>query len=117
MHPDDTTITIYTDGSGIENKIGAAAYDSSMNKVSHQYLVNETQFNVYTAELKALHLTIKQLRNHGEYLTDRIYSDNQVSVKAIDHPWKQSGQTIIKDILDNIDEIMNKHKHLKIEII
>ena len=88
-----------------------------MNKTSHQYLGNETQFNVYTAELTALHLAIKQLRNHGEYQTGRIYSDSQASVKAIDHPRKQSGQTIIKDILDSIDEVVNEHKHLKIEIV
>ena len=85
MLPDDTIVTIYTDGSGIENKIGAAAYNSSMNEVNHQYLGSETQFNVYTAELKALHLAMKQLRNHGEYQTGRIYSDSQASVKAIDH--------------------------------
>jgi ribonuclease HI len=117
MHPDDTTITIYTDGSGIENKIGAATYNPSTNEVSHQYLGSETQFNVYTAELKALHLAVTQLRNHGEYLTGRIYSDSQASVKAIDHPRRQSGQTIIKDILDSIDEAVNEHKHLQIEVV
>ena len=88
-----------------------------MNEVSHQYLGSETQFNVYTAELKALHLAIEQLRNHGEYLIGRIYSDSQASIKAIDHPRRQSGQTIIKDILDSIDEVVNEHKHLQIEII
>ena len=117
MLPDDTIVTIYTDGSGIENKIGAAAYNSSMNEVNHQYLGSETQFNVYTAELKALHLAIEQLRNYGEYLIGRIYSDSQASMKAIDHPRRQSGQTIIKDILDSIDEVTNEHKHLQIEII
>ena len=116
-HPDDTTMTIYTDGSGIENKIRAAAYNSSTNEVSHQYLGSETQFNVYTAELKALHLAVNQLRNHDEYLTGRIYSDSQASVRAIDHPRRQSGQTIIKDILDNIDEVVNEQGYLQIEIV
>jgi ribonuclease HI len=115
MHPDDTTITIYTDG--IENKIGAATYNPSTNEVSHQYLGSETQFNVYTAQLKALHLAVTQLRNHGEYLTGRIYSGSQANVKAIDHPRRQSGQTIIKDILDSIDEAANEHKHLQIEVV
>ena len=57
------------------------------------------------------------MSNHGEYLTGRIYSDNQVSVKVIDHSRRQSGQAIIKDILDNIDEVVNEHKHLQIEIV
>ena len=88
MHSNDTTITIYTNDSNIENKIDATTYNSSMNKVSHQYLGNETQFNVYIIELKTLYLAIKQLRNHGEYLIGRIYSNSQVSVKAIDHSRK-----------------------------
>ena len=42
MHPDATTVTIYIDGSYIENKIDAAAYNSSTNEVSHQQLGSET---------------------------------------------------------------------------
>src|SRR5436190_21154671 len=80
------TVTIYTDGSGIEGKIGAAAYNSVTNEASHQYLGSEMQFNVYTAELTALHLTVKQLRNHCECWTCRIYTDSQAAIKAIDHP-------------------------------
>jgi ribonuclease HI len=40
--------------------------------------------------------------------------DSPASVRAIDHPRRQSGQTIIKDIFDNIDEITNKHLHIEI---
>ena len=42
MHSNDTTITIYTHDSSIENKIDAVVYNSSMNEISHQYLGNET---------------------------------------------------------------------------
>ena len=85
-------MTIYTDGSGIEGKIGAAAYNSVTNEASHQHLGSETQFNVYTAELTAVQLAIKQLRNHCEYRTCRIYIDSQAAIKAIDRPRRQSGQ-------------------------
>ena len=47
MHPDATSVTIYIDGSGIENKIGAAAYNSSTDEARHQHLGNEAQFNVF----------------------------------------------------------------------
>ena len=53
-----TTVTIYTDGSGIENKIGAAAYNAATNAVTHQHLGSETEFNMYMAELTALHLAV-----------------------------------------------------------
>ena len=51
-HPDDTTITIYTDGSGINNKIGAAVYNATAGTTNYQYLGSEAQFNVYAAELR-----------------------------------------------------------------
>lgn len=81
-----TTVTIYTDGSGIGNKIGATVYNSVTNEVSYQHLGSETEFNVYTAELTVLHLAIKQLWNHHECLTCRIYTDSQAAARAIDHP-------------------------------
>ena len=60
MHLDSATmVTIYTNGSGIESQISTAAYNSLINEVSHQYLGSEKQFNVYAAELTALHLAIK----------------------------------------------------------
>jgi ribonuclease HI len=116
-HLDTTTMTIYTDGSGIETKIGAAVYSTTTNEAGHQYLGNETQFNVYTAELTAIHLAINLVWNHVEYRTCRIYIDSQAAIRAIDHPRRQSGQSIIRDILDSIDEIMNEHPHLRFEIV
>jgi RNase H len=75
------------------------------------------QFNVYTAELTAMHLAVKQLWNHCQHWTCRIYTDSQAAIKAIDHPRRQSGQTIINDILNSIDAITNEHPYLQIEII
>ena len=116
-HLDITTMTIYTDGSGIEDKIGAAAYNTVTNEASHQHLGSEAQFNVYIAELTAAHLAIKQLWNHCEYRTCRIYIDSQAAIRAIDHPRRQSGQSIIRDILDSIDEITSEYTHLQFEIV
>ena len=117
IHADETIVTIYTDGSGIDGKMGAAAYNLGTNEASHQHLGNEAQFNVYTAELSALHLAVKQLRNHSESQIGRIYTDSQAGIKAIDHPRRQSGQTIIKDVLDSVEEIANENTNLQIEII
>ena len=47
----------------------------------------------------------------------RIYTDSQTAIKAIERPQRQSGQSIIKDLLDCVDEIMDKHRHLQIDIM
>ena len=116
-HLDATMMTFYTDGSGIEGRIGAAAYNAVTKEASHQHLGSEMQFNVYTAELTAVQLAIKQLRNHCEHRTCRIYIDSQAAIRAIDRPRRQSGQSIIRDILDSIDEIISEHTHLQFEIV
>ena len=47
-------------GSGIDGKIGAAAYNASSKEINHQHLGDETQYNVYVAELSALHMAVTQ---------------------------------------------------------
>jgi hypothetical protein len=42
VHLDTMTMTIYTDDSGIEIKIGAVVYITMINEAGHQYLGNET---------------------------------------------------------------------------
>src|SRR5277367_7043113 len=44
-------------------------------------------------------------------------SDSQAAIKAINNPHRQSGQAIIKDFLDCVDDIKDKHPHLRIKII
>ena len=77
-----TTMMIYTDGSGINNNIGAAAYNATTNTTTHQYLGSETQHNVYAAELKAMHLGVKMLENNDEYLRCHMYMDSEVAIKV-----------------------------------
>ena len=45
---------IYTDGSGIDEQIGAATYNKTLNQMSHQHLRHQTKYNVYAAELTAI---------------------------------------------------------------
>ena len=63
-----------------------------------------------------MHLAVKQMRNYSEYQIGRIYTDSQAGARAIDHPRRQSGQTIIKEVLDCIDE-STKTTQRQIEIM
>src|SRR5436190_22412716 len=61
-----TATTIYTDGSGIKGRIGAAIYNATINEIRHQHLGKDTQYNVFAAELAALQLAIETLRDSHE---------------------------------------------------
>ena len=112
-----TAATTYTDGSGIKGKIDAAIYDATINEIRHQHLGKDIQYNVYTAELTALQLAIEVLRDKHEREKWHIFTDSQSAIKAINNPHRQSGQAIIKDFLDYVDDISDKHPHLRIKII
>jgi hypothetical protein len=47
----------------------------------------------------------------------RIFSDSQAAIKAINKPRKQSGQAIIKAILDSIDRAVRERPRLRITVI
>ena len=111
-------MTIYTDGSGIKGKIGAAAYNATSEETNHQLLGDETHYNVYATKLTAIHLAVTQWeKSQTEYPICRIFIDNQAASIAISQPRTQSGQSIIKTIIDLIDEIMTLHPKRQLEMI
>ena len=64
-----------------------------------------------------MQLALERLWGHQKHPLYHIYTDSQTAIKAIERPQRQSGQTIIKDLLDCIDEITNNCTNLQIEII
>ena len=91
-----TTRYIYTDGSGIQGKIGAATFEPATNTATQQHLGGENHFNVFAAEASAL-ATAAELALHSNWpKRNIIFTDSQAAAKAVDNPWRQSGQSIIK---------------------
>ena len=108
---------IYTDGSGIENHIGAAAYSPTISAVAHHHLGKADNTNVYAAELTGIHLAVKMAgKSPEQYDKCYIYVDNQSSIQAIDKPKQQSGQYIIRNILQSLDELQNQRPSLEFRI-
>src|SRR4030095_1829913 len=54
-----SALAVYTDGSGIDNKVGAAAITTS--QVAHQHLGSNMLFNVYAGELAAINVRCRVL--------------------------------------------------------
>src|SRR5579859_1249916 len=93
--PNDNSAHIYTDGSGINDGIGAAMYCHTDQHVKQRYLGKGSESMVYAGELEAIHMAII----HAKDLTQtesQIFSDSQPAMKSLAKPKRQSGQAIIE---------------------
>jgi ribonuclease HI len=114
---DSSTISIYTNGSGIDSNIGAAAVCPTVSITAHQHLGTESSYNVFAAELTAIHLAIRMLENVPQYTKCIIYVDSQAAIKPITNPGCQSGQSIIRTILDNVEELRRQNLNISISMV
>ena len=118
---DPGTIQIYTDGSGIAKHIGAAAYCPQLQKEVSQYLGRATEYTVFAAEVRAMNLAVDILlepsTDISSYSKCVIYVDSQPAITATTKPIMQSGQKIIADTLEAIDEVCQRQLDFMITII
>ena len=99
-------LIIYTDGSGHNGRIGAAIYSPTTRVTKGEYLGTDDTHNVYAAELTAIQMAVALFEEKtDEYTNAYVFTDNQSAIQAVDSPMRQSGQYIIKEILDTIDRI------------
>ncbi|KAI1004839.1 hypothetical protein K3495_g3379 [Podosphaera aphanis] len=100
QHQGNDHLIIYTDGSGINGHVAAAAWCATTNWMNSSYIGTEDQSNVYAAEVTrqvlASELAIKK-RNSVRHVS--TLTDNQSAIDTIRNPGQQSGQYIIKRAL------------------
>ena len=112
----ESTLLIYSEGSGIEGQIGAAAYSLQLSQMKHLHLGMDKLFNVYIAELSAIDLAIDIAYNTPQTFTKcQIYTDSQAAIKATTKPDQQSGQTILYNAITKIEKL-SVEKGMTIEI-
>ena len=100
-------LAIYTDGSGINGKVGSAAVIPSQpnsaaqaGRVELAYVGPDKEQNVYLAELQGIFMALRMFdENDQGYKKARIYTDNQAAIISSHKPRQQSGQHLIKRIL------------------
>ena len=107
---------LYTDGSGIEGKIGAAAYNTETNQSYIEHLGKQADYNVFAAELAAMCMAAAIVQDNKDYQKWNIYTDSQAAVQAVNKPLRQSGQSIIKEFLDTIDTTMAENPEHKLAL-
>ena len=107
---------IYTDGSGIEGKVGAAMYHAATGNARLQHLGTQAQYNVFAAELTAMCLSAAELQKNDQHHAWNLYTDSQAAIQAVDKPLRQSGQSIIKEFLDTIDMAEAENPELQVAL-
>jgi hypothetical protein len=96
----------YTDESDHGGQIGAATYSLTIKIIKSKYIGTDNIYNIYAVELMAIQMVITLFEKKiQEYPNVYIFIDNQFAIQTIETPKQQSGQYIIKSILDKIDKI------------
>jgi len=98
-------ISVYTDGSEIENEVGAAAYSPSTSTIVHYHLGNGKYANVFAAELVAIKLAMTIFDRSPNHDALTAYVDSQSALRALCAPGRQSGQYILAEILAAMEGI------------
>ena len=100
------SLIIYSDGSGINGKVGAAAVSPDM---SHKaYLGPLTSFTVYSGELFGMTLALGMILKRATIHHSRkviLCIDNQAAIRAIHKLAAISGQQFVKVIVWLIDNV------------
>jgi ribonuclease HI len=95
---------------GINEGIGAAMYCHTDRHTQQRYLGTSPESMVYAGELEAIFMAVTYARRLTQmqsliFLKSRTFTDSQVAMRSLAKPKQQSGQGIIKQILDQIDKI------------
>lgn len=102
---------IYTDGSGINEKVGAVAVSPNIGPSFRSYLEPDTSFTVYAAELHGTLQALTVVWVHRMNIPTRkaiINTDNQASIRALGDPGKKSGQALVIQAIRSINEIRSQ---------
>jgi ribonuclease HI len=106
------SLSIYTDGSGIEGEIGSAAVCPLTQQTRSVHMGSDTQSTVYAAELQGTSLALQIAQEYadesGEHRQIAIYTDNQAAIWSIAKAEGRSGAYILADIAQQVLELQNK---------
>ena len=110
-HDPQKQLIIYTDGSGMNGKIGAAALIPSQNITLKAYLGPIHYLTVYSGELQGVAMALNSTSSPNRQPTQKvtIFTDNQSVIQAVSAPHVQSGQQILPFVVLAINKLRDQH--------
>ncbi|KAJ5111870.1 reverse transcriptase [Penicillium alfredii] len=107
-------LMIYTDGSGIEGRMGAAVVVDLEDHVAHSQMGDDNTTTVYAAELRAIEMALESVIDSTEPWAAQaknglaIFADSQAALKALRRPRMPSGQIYLIGCLDLIRQLVER---------
>jgi ribonuclease HI len=117
-HPSNS-LFVYTDGSGIDNHVGAAAVSPLTRCIKLAHMGDSETSTVYAAELQGIRLALQIADEDAERGNKRgrliIFTDNQAAIRTFQNPTGKSGAYIVADAIQLIDKLQGK-RGIRVEI-
>lgn len=114
-------LSIYTDGSGIEDRIGAAAVCPFTGQTRSAFLGFSTTSTVYAAELYGISLALRIAQDYAERGGSRhnvaIYTDNQAAIWSVTKAEGRTGSYILEEIARQVQDLQSRRKLVQIRWI
>jgi hypothetical protein len=117
-HPSNS-LFVYTDGSGIDNNIGAAAVSPITRCTKLAHIRDGETSTVYAAELQGIRLALQITDEDAERGNKRdrliIFTDNQAAIRTFQNPAGRSGAYIVANAVQLINKLQGE-RGIRVEI-
>lgn len=91
-------IHIYTDGSGVNDRVGAAAFCSQTGEIRQAFMGTKHASTVYAGEVYGLVMALRMVVAMDRICSVYIFSDNQTAVKNVSNPTAKEAQHFLREV-------------------
>ena len=95
----------YTDGSGINKKIGSACVILGQRKVIKKFLGTDKTSTVYMGEMQGIQDSLTYAISQPQNTSIRVFTDNQAALQALQDPNKCPAPQIMQAIVLHLDTL------------